>query len=285
MTHYKNEKDREKLPNVFNKQQLIEVFDCIDDPKTMIGSGLGFFCGLRISEVCNLQKRDLDLQNTRLKVVNGKGGKDAFCIIPPQFIEPLKLWVNFCEGNNSPYLFPTRINSKKHISKNELFRSYVKALKKAGLRKEVSTVKYENEYGCYHQPRYLYYFHTLRHSYATYLLEKGVDIAIVSRLMRHEQIDTTMIYTHISDKLKEKAISDAFDPFKNCHFQKSEYQTRREELLEERERQYMTEMSRPINMLQTKMINGEITPEEFKTRLEALKSMSNIIEVRPNAQQ
>jgi len=164
-----------------------------------------------------------------------------------------------------------------------MFRKYVLALKKAGLRKETGIVEFKNRFGTYQQPRYQYCFHTLRHSFATYLLEQGVDIAVVSKLMRHNQIDTTMIYTHISDKLKKKAIDDSFDPFKAYHFKKSEHQDRKEQLLEERERRFVTEMSNPIHILQMKLVNGEITEQEFKQRMDALKSTSYIIEVSQNA--
>ncbi|OIO63013.1 hypothetical protein AUJ83_01905 [Candidatus Woesearchaeota archaeon CG1_02_33_12] len=274
-------RDRQKLPNVFNKTQLIDLFDCIDNPQTMIGAGLGFFCGLRISEVIAVKTENVDIEKRQIKIENGKGGKDAYCIIPPPFVEPLRLWLKFI--GNMPYIFPSRMNPKKHVRKSEMFRKYVLALKKAGLRKETGIVEFKNRFGTYQQPRYQYCFHTLRHSFATYLLEQGVDIAVVSKLMRHNQIDTTMIYTHISDKLKKKAIDDSFDPFKAYHFKKSEHQDRKEQLLEERERRFVTEMSNPIHILQMKLVNGEITEQEFKQRMDALKSTSYIIEVSQNA--
>ena len=270
-------KRRDKLPSVFNKEQLIDLFDCIDNPQTMIGAGLGFFCGLRISEVIRLEKKDLDFKKRQIKVVEGKGGKDAYCVIPPQLVEPLRLWLKY--SGESPFVFPSLTNPRVHIGKSEMFRKFVKALKKAGLRVVEGYVEFKNRYGTYRQLKYRYYFHTLRHSYATHLHEQGVDIATVSKLMRHNQVDTTMIYTHISNREKQKAVDSVFDPFKAYHFKKSDFQDKREQVFQERERQFMERMSHPVNMLQLKLVNGEISPEEFKKRLEALKSMPNMIEV------
>ena len=274
-------KNRSRLPNVFNREQLIDLFDSIDSAQTMIGAGLGFFCGLRISEVVRLKQAHIDFENRRLKVEDGKGGKDEYCVIPPQFVEPLKLWLKFV--GQVPYVFPAYTNPDTHIGSKEMFRKYVKALKKAGLRQVAGYVTYKNRYGSYTQPRYFYYFHTLRHTYATFLHEKGVDIGTISKLLRHNQVDTTMIYTHISNKNKINAVDHAFDPFKAYHFQKSEFQTQKESQAEEREHQILQQMSNPVNMLQMKLVNGEISPSEYHERLNALRQSAGIVEVAPHA--
>jgi integrase len=274
---------RSKLPTPFTVEQLINLFDCIDNPQTIIGAGLGLFCALRILEVVSLMKQHVLLDKKTIKVVDGKGGKDEYVIIPEQFIEPLRLWLDFV--GDTPYVFPSRKDPEKHIGRSEMFRKYCRALEKAGLRIRQGTKKYQStKYGNYIQPRFEYYFHTLRHTYATYLLDKGIDISIISKLMRHNQVDTTMIYTRISSKRKQQAVDDAFDPFKAYKFKKSEFQDHREQVRDERERRLMLHMSNPMHLLQMKLVNGELSPVEYNERLAALKGVPGKIEVEHHGQ-
>ena len=77
-----------KLPNVFNKVQLIELFESIEELLVFIGCLLALFCGLRISEVCNFKKKDMDLEDCKIKIVQGKGSKDRVVMLP-QIMKPL----------------------------------------------------------------------------------------------------------------------------------------------------------------------------------------------------
>ena len=92
-----------KLPNVFNKKQLIKLFNIIDDTDVFIGALLALFCGLRVSEVCGLKKQDIDFETEKIKVVQGKGSKDRYVMLPSRFKPILEKWFRL---NESEYVIP-----------------------------------------------------------------------------------------------------------------------------------------------------------------------------------
>ena len=112
------------------------------------------------------------------------------------------------------------------------------------------------------RPRYKYYFHTLRHSYATYLEEQGVAIEKISKLLGHADIGTTMIYTHISDTKAQQSVDEAFSsPFglkKNVMPQSNNVKS-------------------PEEILGVRLANGEISPKEFHQRMNLLRGNQNYI--------
>jgi len=249
-----------KLPNVLNTEQLGKLFDEIEDPQTLIGSLLGFFCGMRISEVISLRVRDLDFEKQRIRIEKGKGGKTAYVVMPPQLERPLNLWLDLIGKQH--WLFPSQLKKGHCITRSDMYRKFKKALARAGLSIEVGRVEYKAGNGAkYEQPRYMYYFHTLRHSYATYLYEKGVDIATVSKCLRHNFVDTTMIYTHICDRQRKEAVHKAFHTtsMPSPEMEKSS--------------------ENPLDTLQRRLVTGEITVGEFNTRLDALKRLGQFVEV------
>ncbi len=181
---------RRKYPNVFFKKEIVLVFDSIEDPKTMMGAFLSFFCALRIAEVCNLRWRDIDLENKRLKVVNGKNYKDGFVPISSMCIPVLQMWRQM--NQNEEFVLPAFDHAKPHFARSSLFKCYKRALARAGL--EILTEK--TAMGTQlHQ----YKFHTLRHSRCTHLLSNGVPLQKVQHFMRHDKIETTLTYTWILD--------------------------------------------------------------------------------------
>lgn len=131
--------NKNKLPDVFNVEQLIKLFDAIDRPKVAIACALGFFCGLRISEVCNLRIEDIDIDRKVLKVVDGKNsrrkfsgyGKDRYVPIPPQLIHPLNIWIDIIGGGK--WLFPSDKSPDTHLRKKSLSEQFREVLKRAGL--------------------------------------------------------------------------------------------------------------------------------------------------------
>lgn len=213
--------NKNKLPSVLNVEQLIKIFDAIDRPKVAIASALAFFCGLRISEVCNLKIEDVDLEKQRLKVVDGKNsrrslsgyGKDRYVPIPPQMISPLKKWIEIIDGGK--WLLPSDKSPDAHIRKKSLGEQYREALFKAGLLLPAMELEFKIKINGQETikkiTRHKYYFHTLRHSYATYLRDKGIDIYTISDLLGHNQVTTTQIYARISDAQKQRAINQAFN--------------------------------------------------------------------------
>ncbi len=227
-----------KLPNVLNKKQLLKLFSCIDDTNVFVASLLALFCGLRVSEVCDLKKKDIDFENEKIKVVQGKGSKDRYVMLPQKLKPVLEKWLRVHE---SEYVIPSVYKQKMNGSQlTQKFRKFIiKADLSVFLRNTITG-----------QPRYAYSFHTLRHTYATYLLEKGVDLYYVQRALGHSDIHTTQIYAYISNKdLKDKI---------NFAFGKKEKKANYNNIID------------PMQILQLRYANGEMDLEEYKEKVEVL---------------
>lgn len=91
------EKER-KLPNVLNKKQLLQLFSIIADTDLFIACLLALCCGLRISEVCSLKKQEIDFENERIKIVQGKGSKDRYVMLPEKLKPILEKWFRINES-------------------------------------------------------------------------------------------------------------------------------------------------------------------------------------------
>ena len=229
-------KRRRKFPNVFFKKDLIAVFSKIEDPKTMLGAFLSFFCGLRISEVCNLKWRDIDLENKRLKVVNGKCHKDGFVPISSICIPVLHKWKQM--NKDEEYFLPHEDHNKPHLCTNCLFKCFKRAIEKAGMKIIIDkTINGMNQ----HQ----YKFHTLRHSRCTHLLSNGVPVQKVQHFMRHDKIETTMTYTWILDAELNSMVE--------------EVDRGRAEIFQEK----VAGAENAVDVLKKRLAYGEITPKEF----------------------
>lgn len=244
-----------KLPNVFNQTQLHQLLDTINEPWLMIAVLLALFCGLRKSEVCNLRVQDIDLSTKRVHVCNSKNpnrtiegyGKDR--IVPlPVFLEPvLYRWINdFCNGKD--YLFPSLKNPLLPVSGEHLWHSYAQTLRRAGLDRVVKT-------DAKGMPRHQYNFHTLRHTYATLLWERTGDILTVKTALGHSKIETTMIYTHVSNKVIEQKVNEAFT----------------HKTLSVATSQSGNTIVDPVGILMRRLALGEITPETFRSLKQELQ--------------
>lgn len=232
------EKER-KLPNVFNKKQLLNLFDVIVETDVFVASLLALCCGLRISEVCSLRKQDVDFESEKIKIVQGKGSKDRYVMLPEKLKPILEKWFRI---NESEFVVPAVF--RDNMATSQLSIKFRKYLHEAGLlikmRKTVAG-----------QQRHAYSFHTLRHTYATFLLEKGVDLYYVQRALGHSDIHTTQIYTHISNKDLQNKINFAFG--------RTQKKARVEQVFD------------PVQLLQLKFANGEIGLEEYNAKLGVLQ--------------
>ena len=154
----------QKLPNVITEKEFIQLMKACKNKKHKLAFSLGFFCGLRISEVLKLTPDDIDYNREMIFIRQGKGKKDRYVPIPKPLRRGLKgLPVKLCSRS---------------------LQIGINKLSERVLKKRIK-------------------FHTLRHSAATHYLSKGMNIRQVQQLLGHSRLDTTMIYTHVSpDDLK-----------------------------------------------------------------------------------
>lgn len=239
---------RRKFPNVFFKKELTAIFENIEDPQTMMGAFLSFFCALRNSEVCSLKWIDVDLETKRLKVVDGKGGKDGFVPISSAAIPILHKWKAM--HLDEEFVFPSESNELLHIQSSAMLKQFKRALKKANL--EIPTEK--NSGG---MQQHQYKFHTLRHSRCTHLLNNGVPIQKVQYFMRHDDINTTMTYLWILNTELNQMVEEVDLPKSKIH----------QDQIPENNTTTITETTNyndPLEIAKRRLAYGEISPREYK---------------------
>jgi integrase len=241
---------RRAFPNVFFKKELVTLFDAIENPKTMMASFMAFFCALRISEVAKLRWTDIDLENMRLKVVEGKNYKDGFIPISSVCIPVLRQWRNM--NPDEEYFLPSEIYGMPHYTKSGIFKDYLKALKKAGLY----NVTHKDSDG---RVQHQYKFHTLRHSRCTHLLNNGVPIEKVQHFMRHDEIDTTLTYTWILDTELNRMVEGV------------DTKSRMSAPLNADALSAPQKPEDPIDIAKRRLVYGEISPKEYSQIVQALQ--------------
>jgi integrase/recombinase XerD len=247
MANIRKGKERgRQLPNVLNKAQLIAIFEAITEMPTFIACLLALFCGLRIAEVCSLKKRNVDLIECKIKVVQGKGNKDRFVMLPRVLKPVLEKWFRL---NDSEYVIHRFHDEDQPMPIGNLSKKFAQALEKTGLR-------IKHKVTSAGQQRYLYSFHTLRHTYATYILEKGVDLYYVQRALGHSDIHTTQIYAYISQKDLQEKIDTVFGRKSKKKLPQS--------------------ITDPMQVLQLRLSYGEISQDEFQQMVNVLKQTQEI---------
>ena len=164
-----------KLPAVLNGAEVKALLAACKLLKHRLIIGLCYGCGLRCSEVRNIQLADADLERGMLHVRQGKGSKDRCLPLGKMLCRGIAQYITAEHPRN--YLFEG--NDGEAFSQRGTQWVVYEAVKRAGIRKEVHT-------------------HTLRHSYATHLLEQGVNILTIKDLLGHAHIETTMVYLHIA---------------------------------------------------------------------------------------
>ncbi|MBU1112236.1 MAG: tyrosine-type recombinase/integrase [Nanoarchaeota archaeon] len=238
---------KRSLPNVFNKKQLVNLFESIEDNHIFMGCLIALFCGLRISEVCELKKQDIDLESEKVYIRQSKGDKDRIVMLPNSLKPVIEKWNRLTP--NSEYFISGMYRDK--FAKNLLSMKFRGCLEKAGLRIET----FKTSLG---QQRYAYSFHTLRHTYATYLLEKGVDLYYVQRSLGHVDIHTTQIYAYISNKDLQNKINFAFGRKVN-------------------KKELNRMVNDPMQLLKLRFANDEISLEEFTEKVQVLEKMEGVV--------
>jgi site-specific recombinase XerD len=165
-----------KLPVVLSQGEVRRLFDAVTNTKHKAALLTAYAGGLRVSEVVGLRIEDIDSDRMLIHVRQGKGRKDRSVMLSPHLLETLRLYVH--EFRPTRWLFPGS-NYEKPLTTRTLQKVCTRARQKAGIQKHVTT-------------------HTLRHSFATHLLEAGTDLRIIQTLLGHGSVRTTQIYTHVS---------------------------------------------------------------------------------------
>ncbi len=187
--YLKGIKRKSTLPDVLSIQEVKDVIDSIENLKHKAIISLIYSCGLRISECINLKIADIDSKRMLIKIVQGKGKKDRLVQLSPKLLELLRSY--YKQYNPKEHLFQGQF--KDEYSAKSIQNVLRKALDKCGITKKITV-------------------HSLRHSFATHLIEQGTDIRIIQEILGHKDIRTTQIYTHISSANMSK-IKNPFDSF------------------------------------------------------------------------
>jgi len=178
----KRPKKEKRLPSVLTKEEIKKLIGILDNKKSRLMVSLLYACGMRVSELVNLKISDLELEEKIGYIKQAKGRKDRMFNIPFFLLKNLEKQTQKQKEDNQEYLFT---GAKGKLSSRNIQKIVGKAAKRAEIKKNVHP-------------------HTLRHSFATHLLENGVDIRKIQELLGHADLSTTQIYTHISTEQLKK---------------------------------------------------------------------------------
>ncbi len=173
-------KRNKKLPVILSRKEIEKIISQMENSKHKLMISLGYAAGLRVGEIINLKVKDINLEELTIHIKNTKGKKDRITVFP----EKLKIdFQNLMAGKkNNCLVFESNRGGKLTASTAQ--KVFQNALKKSGVKKDAT-------------------FHSLRHSFATHLLENGIDVRYVQALLGHSNIRTTQIYTQVTNpKLK-----------------------------------------------------------------------------------
>jgi len=179
------------LPVVLSREEAARLIAATRNLKHQTALSVAYGAGLRASEVIGLKVGDVDSERMTLRVEQGKGRKDRYAMLSPVLLERLRAWwrLGHAQGKILPggWLFPG-LDPMDPLTARQLNRAILAAALAAKIDKRVS-------------------MHTLRHSFATHLLEQKVDIRVIQVLLGHKKLETTSIYTHVATDLLRTVIS------------------------------------------------------------------------------
>jgi integrase/recombinase XerD len=173
------------LPAVLSTDEVARLFAAVNNPRDLMILQIAYAAGLRVSEVVRLQVGDIDSSRMTLHVRCAKGRKDRFVPLSAVLLGRLRDY--WREYRPRLWLFPGA-RPASHLSAGNVQRLCQRAVRACGISKKAS-------------------MHTLRHSYATHLLESGTDLATLQKLLGHNQLSTTLRYTHVGQSHLQRTIS------------------------------------------------------------------------------
>jgi integrase/recombinase XerD len=180
-----------KLPVVLSREEVARLIAAAGNLKHQTALSVAYGAGLRASEVAALKVGDIDSERMTLRIEQGKGRKDRYAMLPPVLLERLRTWWREARAQgkmlDGGWLFPG-LDPIDQLSTRQLNRAIHAAAEAAGIDKRVS-------------------MHTLRHSFATHLLEQKVDIRVIQVLLGHKKLETTALYAQVATDLLREVIS------------------------------------------------------------------------------
>jgi len=175
--HLRIVKQPQKLPVVLTPEEVLLLLESAPGPRDKAALAVAYGAGLRLSEITNLKVSDIDSKRMLLRIEQGKGQRDRNGMLSPRLLEVLREW----------WLFPGR-DPLLAISTKQIYRAVRDTAADIGIKKRVSP-------------------HTLRHSFATHMLEQGVDIRLIQVALGHSKLDTTARYAHVASKVLREMVS------------------------------------------------------------------------------
>jgi integrase/recombinase XerD len=179
------------LPVVLSREEVARLIAAAPNLKHQTALSLAYGTGLRASEVISLKVADIDSQRMTLRVEQGKGSKDRYAMLSPVLLERLRVWWRVARAQGKMleggWLFPG-MNPVDPLTTRQLNRAIHMAAESAHIDKRVS-------------------MHTLRHSFATHLLEQKVDIRVIQVLLGHKKLETTAMYAQVATDVLREVVS------------------------------------------------------------------------------
>ena len=179
------------LPVVLSREEVARLIDAAGKPKYQAVLSVAYGAGLRASEVVALKVGDIDSTRMTLRIEQGKGRKDRYAMLSPVLLERLRAWWRAAHAQgkmlDGGWLFPGQ-NPINPLTTRQLNRICHTAAAAAEIDKRIS-------------------MHTLRHSYATHLLEQKVDIRVIQVLLGHKKLETTALYTQVATEVLREVVS------------------------------------------------------------------------------
>lgn len=181
-----------KLPVVLSVKEVGQILGCVYRQQYRACLTVIYACGLRLLEGVRLQVKDIDSQRHMLHISQGKGGKDRYVPLPDACLKLLRRY--WLAHRNPIWIFPALrgnwfnpANATKPMSESGVQRAFRAAVKESGVRKKATV-------------------HTLRHSYATHLLEAGLNLRVIQSYLGHASLSTTSIYTHLTSTTQANSL-------------------------------------------------------------------------------